>query len=286
MTKTMLQAAGELTASGAYVIPCQPCDTAYNNGARAKAPLVQWDRMVRQAWADKPIRDRLDDVLQWWTKWPDALIGRIVPAGQVCIDVDPRHGGAESIDHIMGGRFDPATLGVVSGGPDGGWHWFFSWHQPADETLGMPRLPDGGKADGVDVRKAGRAYTIVPPSPHPDTGRPYEWVPGPLLPPPPTLARSILRPPNPTRSPADHAQPRATTGKATLDNLVKFYLADAQEGSRNNQLFEKACRALEEGHGNEGLEALGRAALSVGLADAEVRATLHSAQRKTRQQQT
>lgn len=107
---------------------------------------------------------------QWWAKWPDANIG--VPTGEttgiVVIDVDPRHGGDQSLAALFAehGEF-PETIEVATGG--GGRHFYF--RHPGIEIRNKVSV-----RPGIDVRGDG-GYIIAPPSIH-ASGRPYEFIVG------------------------------------------------------------------------------------------------------------
>ncbi len=58
--------------------------------------------------------------------------------------------------------------------------------------------------------------------------------------------------------------------------LVRF-VAQQERGARNHGLFWAACRALEQGHGDDLLDALRLAAVRAGLPDWEVCRTISSA---------
>ena len=66
------------------------------------------------------------EIKDWWHKWPDANIGLATggASGFFVLDVDPRHGGKESLQQLVkrNGSF-PKTLGSNTGG--GGVHLFF-----------------------------------------------------------------------------------------------------------------------------------------------------------------
>jgi hypothetical protein len=103
-------------------------------------------------------------IKEWWTRWPNAMIGAAVPDSCVVIDIDPRNGGSsEELETLVGPL--PDTLTVWSGRNDGGRHLYF--RRPAGELTGT-RLPRG-----IDLKV--RGYMIMPPSVHPVTGRPYRW---------------------------------------------------------------------------------------------------------------
>jgi hypothetical protein len=103
----------------------------------------------------------------WWTVHPDANVGIATGAasGLVVLDVDPRHGGNESLaalerEHGM----IPATLASKTGG--GGRHIFFA-------HPGVPIRNAVCLAPGLDVRGDG-GYVAAPPSTH-ASGRLYIW---------------------------------------------------------------------------------------------------------------
>lgn len=87
--------------------------------------------------------------------WDGALVGAAIPEGLFVLDVDPRNGGDETMRALrQAGHKLPRTRLVKTGG--GGEHHYF-------------RAPEGvelrGKLGrGVDVKRAGRGYVIVPPS--------------------------------------------------------------------------------------------------------------------------
>lgn len=141
----LLDAALAYAAENRPVFPCKPDKSPYTTNG------------FRDACCDP------DQIKQWWIRWPDAMIGAPVPDGQVCLDMDPRH-GAE-----LGDLFDelPDTRTVWSGRGDGGRHFYFN--RP-DCDLTQTRLPKGW-----DLRDANKHYLVMPPSPHPETGKQYQW---------------------------------------------------------------------------------------------------------------
>lgn len=114
-------------------------------------------------------------VARWWGRTdhrtrtgPECNIGGRVPAGAFVIDIDPRHGG----DQTMATLVDdygvlPATRTAISGRGDGGIH---HWFRHPGGPLVMPR-----GFVGLDL-KTSAGYLVLPPSVHPDTGQPYHWV--------------------------------------------------------------------------------------------------------------
>jgi hypothetical protein len=164
----LLQWAIAYATHGTPVFPCCPWDGAYNdykgNPIKAKAPLV--------AHGFKDATTDINQIRRWWeTLFPFAMIGRMVPADQVCIDIDPWKGGKLSdLQAIVGfplGR-EPATQSTWSGRNDGGTHLFF---QRPFGPLVSTKLPKG-----IDLRVGGNHYTIIAPSIHPETGGAYAWM--------------------------------------------------------------------------------------------------------------
>jgi Bifunctional DNA primase/polymerase, N-terminal/Primase C terminal 1 (PriCT-1) len=110
----------------------------------------------------------------WWETSPDANIA--IRTGEesnlLVIDLDPRHGGNESLPKLEGelGML-PVTPSVCTGG--GGGHL---WHA-------HPGVPIKNKTDlglgGVDIRGDG-GYVVVPPSLHASGDR-YRWKDGQTL---------------------------------------------------------------------------------------------------------
>lgn len=87
-------------------------------------------------------------------------IGVAIPEGFWVLDVDPRNGGDESF-LLIHERLPKKTLMAQTGG--GGSHWWYKGDAP------IVRLP------GIDIKKGGKGYVVMPPSIHPETGRPYRW---------------------------------------------------------------------------------------------------------------
>ena len=107
-----------------------------------------------------------EQIRTWWKRWPDANIG--VPTGAVSgfdvLDIDPRHGGNESLEELERehGKL-PETVEAITGG--GGRHILFKHKGGVRNSAG--RLP------GLDVRGEG-GYIIVAPSTH-ASGQAYAW---------------------------------------------------------------------------------------------------------------
>ena len=107
-------------------------------------------------------------IRDWWQRWPTANIGLPTgqPSGIWVLDVDPRHGGGDSLDELET-KYSPlpGSVEVLTGG--GGRHIYFRW------TPEGPRNSEGKLGPGLDVRGEG-GYVLLPPSSH-LSGRVYEW---------------------------------------------------------------------------------------------------------------
>lgn len=171
-------------------------------------------------------------IAELWDTWPAALIGHRVTAGQVLIDIDPRHGGEKTWRALRDAYGDiDATRAHFSGRNDGGGHIW--WHCPlevgeryrstaldnwAREHDVGESIADGRRwTAGIDLLHHGHRYTILPPSPHPDTGLPYRWrgdgLGTPVAPVPPWLRAYIV---DSTAEPAPTAPTTISTGDESI----------------------------------------------------------------------
>jgi hypothetical protein len=109
-----------------------------------------------------------DQVREWWRRWPEA--GIAIRTGQesglIIFDVDPEHGGDDTLYELERLHGDlPLTPRAKTGG--GGEHHYY--RHPG----GVVRNSAGALGTGLDVRGDG-GYGITAPSLHP-CGRRYEW---------------------------------------------------------------------------------------------------------------
>lgn len=108
------------------------------------------------------------EIKEWWQKWPDANVGLATgsASGFFVLDIDPRHGGKESLQKLVSSNgILPKTLASNTGG--GGYHLFFK----------EPDIKISNRANflpGLDVRGDG-GYIVAPPSIH-KSGTPYAWI--------------------------------------------------------------------------------------------------------------
>ena len=109
-------------------------------------------------------------ICHWWMQTPEAnlAVATGADAGVVALDVDPRHGGDDSLKALEGKHGPlPATVESATGG--GGRHLLFQ------HPGGRVRNSSGKISRGLDIKSDG-GYIVLPPSVHPDTGALYEWV--------------------------------------------------------------------------------------------------------------
>lgn len=144
---------------GTYAI-----EYAVNNWAvfplRGKVPAISGGHGVLDATTDVEV------IAHWWGgHYSGCNIGARVPESMIVIDVDPRHGGDESLAALETEHGElPETLTTISGRGDGGRHLFF--RRPSGRLTGKRLGP------GIDL-KSSSGYVVMPPSIHPDSGHPY-----------------------------------------------------------------------------------------------------------------
>lgn len=242
----------ELAAEGWAVFPC----------ADDKAPLVE--RGFHAASADAAAIESMP-----WER--AAFIGAAIPDGMLVLDVDPRNGGDATMAALKAaGHRLPRTRVVATGG--GGRHYYF-------------RAPDvelrGKLGQGVDVKRAGRGYVIVPPSPG------YRLLkreaPAPL---PEWLGEALAAPARSAEAGEAHApkfmpwEHGTAYGSAALERVLG-QLATAPAGGRNDALNRAAFSVAQlvaggELDGEHAREALEEVAHRIGLTSGETAKTLRS----------
>lgn len=178
-----------------------------------------------------------DQVERWLLLWPSCnwALATGAASGAWVLDVDPRHGGYESLDQLEAARPDgplPSTLTVTSGG--GGRHLFFAY--PEDGTA--IRNCNNWRA-GLDVRSDGY-YVVLPPSNHISGGRYVFTDPRDAVHAPPDLVRAVN----------DAGRTSSTTTSLPRSDDV---LRGVPEGLRDDTLFRFACR-LRRQLGDDGYE--------------------------------
>lgn len=159
-TASLARAARAYAAQGIPVFPLV---------ARSKVPRVA--RGFYSATTDP------SQIQHWWSDWPDANIGIATgkPSSWWVLDIDPRHGGLQSLEALEQHLCDwdtikplHQTLRQLTGG--GGIHLFYQ--MPSQPGVAPP---NGTFAEykGIELKQTG-GYIVAPPSRHP-SGCVYQW---------------------------------------------------------------------------------------------------------------
>ena len=162
--KSCLIAALDYARRGWPVIPLHTltadgCSCHHECSSVAKHPRTKHG--LKDASTDKKA------IRRWWAEWPDANVGIVAggESGLVVLDVDPRHGGDESLREVEEQHGPlPQTPKSRTGG--GGQHHLFA--HPGGRIKNKVNL-----APGLDIR-ADAGYIVAPPSLH-ASGKKYEW---------------------------------------------------------------------------------------------------------------
>jgi Bifunctional DNA primase/polymerase, N-terminal len=175
-------------------------------------------------------------IRKWWWQHPELNIG-VSTAALVVLDVDPRHGGYESLAALEE-QFDaiPHTWCVRTG--SGGLHIYLTLPNGTAISSSTGRL-----GQGLDVRARG-GYVVAPPSLH-ISGNRYKWIfdpdEAPLAPVPDWLFNKLAAPkPQPQPAIVTSNRPSVAAVRGVLSAI-----AGAKEGERNAVLFWSACRLGE-----------------------------------------
>lgn len=214
-------------------------------------------------------------IRRWWSFWPKANVGIATGNGLAVLDVDPRHGGTDSLLELEREHGELITLTASTGG--GGLHLYFR---------GELRTRAGFRP-GLDLRGVGGSV-VAPPSRHASGGR-YEWIaPGdlPMVPEPlPLWLSRIVDPPRQAYQPRrlDVVVPQGRYLEAAIVRECMDVL-HAPEGTRNERLNRAAwslARFVASGRARRDavVDALTAAGEGAGLDPHEVRTTINSAMR-------
>ncbi len=214
-----------------------------------------------------------DRIRAWWSRWPDANIG--MPTGKrsgwVVVDVDPEHGGYDSLmDLDERGHRLPLTATIKTGGRVPGVHHYLRCPGEAGVEI---RSSAGKLGPGLDIRGEG-GYVIVPPS---VTVGPYEVLH--KRPPAETPEWLIEALTGPSRTPKGNVVTiqRAKVPGSGLEG------PEIGERERNNTLYKIACSMRARGHEREeileALERVNRERCSSPLAGEELSKIAKSASR-------
>jgi hypothetical protein len=193
------------------------------------------------------------------------------------LDVDPDHGGDESLESVLD-RFGPLPDGRLVRTGSGGRHFYFA-HPGSLVRNDTGRL----LGPGLDIRGDG-GYVIAPPSRHASGGSYVLEASGQTIPELPSWLIELLRPPpipkrNPVRPSGHLANPDRWTSAAVDGELHR--LKSATVGTRNDTLNRIAFRLgqiVGTGRLNQDTaeRLLVEGAREIGLGEREALATVHS----------
>lgn len=224
---------------------------------------------VLDATTDHEVIDR------WWSRTPSANVGLacgVTAAGHGpdVVDFDVKGGarGADSFERLRDAGLLAGAFGMAST-PSGGWHLYYEGSTQGNGVV---------RGFGVDFRSRG-GYVVAVGCPA-GAGR-YAWTWGPCIPDRGVdwlAIRHYLKPPPPIRPiEAMHRE-----NDVTIDGLASWVgQQGARSENRNNGLFWAACKALEDGHGQDALDALADSARGNGLPEDEIRKSVNSAVRRS-----
>lgn len=240
-----MKAALELAENGWAVLPLNgkaPTTglTPYGHNDATTDP-----RLIRKWWADR-----------------DWNIGAPVPDSLIVLDIDPRNGGSLAELEQRAGVSLPETLEVISGRRDGGRHLYYMRPWPQPYRGNMPQ--------GIDLKTNG--YMVMPPSVHPETGKPYKWVEREVARLPRQVSALIL-----PRTRVTRRDPNATDPIA-----LAAFVRKLQPGERHDGLHWAARRAHEAGASQRGLDRLVEAAEDIGMDPREAARVVESARTEKR----
>ena len=154
-----VDAALDYAERGWHVLPCH---TPVGNGRctcghQDCASIGKHPKLARGLHAASANPDQIRD---WWKRWPSAnvAIRTGAPSGLVVLDIDPHHGGKDSLQHLIRRHGTPPNGPVVRTG-SGGWHLYYT------HPGGTIPNTAGTLGPGLDLRGDG-GYIIAPPSQH------------------------------------------------------------------------------------------------------------------------
>ena len=225
--KPMLEHALEYLQLGYPVFPvCSPAMGQHRHRnesckSAGKRPLIAWEAFQTRL-------PTINEVREWWTRWPAANIG--MPTGRLSgvVVLDADSGDAKKLAMGEGGL--DKTPAVFTGKP-GGMHFWLA--HPGEEVSNF-----ASRRPGLDFRGDG-GYVLVPPSLH-ASGANYRWVeatvglapaavPGWLL--------SMLR--------GQGAEASAAEPGDALN--LEIAVSGVPEGGRDDAMWRLACKLRNDG---------------------------------------
>lgn len=107
-------------------------------------------------------------IRRWWKQYPNANVGANLGDDRIAFDLDFQAGAV----HLAA---FPDTRTHYSGRDNGNLHLIYRI-EPGSKAAGLS-LSAGELGPGLDVRATRGGYIVMPPSTHPDTGKPYRLSP-------------------------------------------------------------------------------------------------------------
>lgn len=208
----------------------------------------------------------LDHVARWWHTYPQANIGVAcgAPSDWWVLDIDPRHGGWEALEHLQreseqgaGPHSLSALLYTTRRQLTGGQGAHLVFRRRRDRITELRSTSHFAGYAGIDL-KGDYGYVVVAPSLHPSGNR-YQWLNDqPLAPFPKVLIerwiahrqRSFASPLRvSTDRPASRSQDdqrRCRGSPAEPRFYLQYALSQASEGQRHRYALYLACRLVQE----------------------------------------
>lgn len=175
-------------------------------------------------WQHKASSDP-EQIRRWWQTWPAANVGIAGTSDLAILDIDPGHGGEETLEQLQDehGRL-PDTWEAITG--SGGRHLFFRAAGALPNAVGIAGL------GGLDLRSQG-GFVVAAPSLH-ASGRRYLWEAS------SDPSDGVSLAPMPGWLEALVSRPRGSSQPSKLGDQVI-------EGERDNTLFRAALRWHKQG---------------------------------------
>jgi hypothetical protein len=219
------------------------------------------------------------------TRWqPWMALGAVMGHAYDGLDVDPRHGGGESLAALLAelGTARPRVYGRACT-CSGGWHFWIAPLGIGSHDNFRPGLDlKGGRPDGT-----GRGFLFIPPTVRRSKTdgllRPYAWHTVPREVPDSdqsgaALAALILAS-RPAAPPPQAAPVRITGSPGRRLAGILRYMANAGEGTRNHTLFRCACLLGKNGL-QDAADQLAEVASAAGLDSGEIDRAIASGLRR------
>lgn len=208
-------------------------------------------------WINQATTDRRQ-IREWWSE-QDYNVGAVIPDNHVVIDIDPHNGGSlEALEELAGVKM-PKTLSIRSGRGGGSVHLHYLRPFPKTTKVRMP--------DGIDVLSNGQV--VMPPSIHPETGKPYTWGPeAPVARLPLEVAALIM--------PRSYPMSANKGGSAKHISGLIGYVRKQPKGQRHDAYHWAVRRAVEQDAPERQINRLIEAAEDLGFTPQEARRIVES----------